>query len=543
MKGRNADSSQRGSIAWLIIGIILITLLIKSINLNLFISGKRVASHELTTEEKIDDFEYFIELVSSSYPFVEAIEKEKGLDNFYDHEEYYRNSVTETKNNNEFIRLIGEMVQRLEQGTAHCDIMAPGGNTNKLDIITKCLCYNVSKKGYYLLDYWWGELDPDRKWAYSDLPVAYRDGYYILTGNYRNENLEIPEGTTIEKVNGLAVDEYVKSLQHKVWLRFDTHKMKVYSHFSPFIVNDDISEQAWNVTFRLPDSTLLNSDITKIKGYSSPPGLVFPEENATCVELDETTGYIRINSFTFHGARQADYAKIDSFMQGSEGKYGKLIIDLRGNSGGAPKYWEEIFIERLIKEPCEHIQYSMVKKEAFNKLNIYNRFVAFKYRKEIDYGRMEKIDFEDWPYELPRYIEQEANYFLKNTKEYEPYNSFPFDGQIYILTDHDTFSAAEDFVKAAREMDFATIVGANTIGGAAVSFAPWVFQLPNSHIMISMEIDMAFNEDGSVNEIYGTRPDHVLQPSTFPTSMPLAYDAESLMKDPWIEFIKNIKHE
>ncbi len=543
MIARSSDSSQKGSIGWLIIGIILIILLIKSINLDLFTSGKKVTSHELTTEEKMDDFEYFYELVRNSYPFVEAIEKEKGLDNFYDLEEHYRDRVIETENNKEFIRLVGEMVQRLEQGTAHCDIMAAGGSTNKLDIITKSLCYNVSKKGYYLLDYWWKELDPDRKWAYTDLPLAYRNGYYVLTGNYRKGNMEMPEGTTIEKINGLAVDEYVKSLQDKIWLRFDTHIMKVYSHFSPLIVNDDTVKKTWNVTFRLPDSTHIIADIIKIKTFSSPPGMVVPEENATCVELDETTGYIRINSFTFHEARKADYAKIDSFMHSSEGKYKKLIIDLRGNSGGAPKYWEEIFIERLIKEPCEHIQYSIVKKEAFNSLNIYNSFVAFKYRKEIDYGRMEKIPFEEWPYKLPLYIEQEEYYFLKNTKKYEPFNSYPFDGKIYLLTDHDTFSAAEDFVKAAKEMDFATIVGANTLGGAAVSFAPWVFELPNSHIMIRMEIDMAFNDDGSVNEIYGTIPDHVLQPSAFPRSMPLAYDAVSLLKDPWIEFIKNKSHE
>ena len=541
MNGRTSESSSQGHLVWLVIGILLITLLIKSINLDLFASSNKIESGELTAEEKIDDFEYFFELVNTSYPFVEAIENEKGLDDFYALEDHYRNRVKETKDNKEFVKVVVEMIQRLEQGTAHCDIMAPGGHTNKLDIITKCLCYNVSKKGYYLLDYWWGKLDPDRKWLYSDLPLAYRGGYYILTGNYSNVNLEIPEGAVIEKVNGLAVDEYVKSLQHKVWLRFDTHNMKVYSHFSPLIVNDDTGEQSWNVTFRLPDSTLLDADITKINDYSFPAGPVFPEENATCVELDETTGYIRINSFTYHEVRRADCAKIDSFMQDSEGKYEKLIIDLRGNSGGSPKYWEEIFVERLIKEPCEHIQYSIVKKEAFNNLNIYKIFVAFKYRKEIDFGRMEKIDIKEWPYKLPFYIEQEEYYLLKNTKEYEPYNSYPFDGQVYLLTDQDTFSAAEDFVKAAKEMGFATIVGANTIGGAAVSFAPWVFELPNSHIMISMEIDMSFNEDGSVNEIYGTKPDHTLQPSTFPTSLPSAYDVSSLMKDPWIEFVKNIK--
>jgi len=48
---------------------------------------------------------------------------------------------------------------------------------------------------------------------------------------------------------------------------------------------------------------------------------------------------------------------------------------------------------------------------------------------------------------------------------------------------------------------------------------------------------MAFNQDGSVNGIYGSRPDHVLEKSTFPTAMPAAYDKESLLKDEWIQTI------
>ena len=103
--------------------------------------------------------------------------------------------------------------------------------------------------------------------------------------------------------------------------------------------------------------------------------------------------------------------------------------------------------------------------------------------------------------------------------------------------DHDTFSAAEDFAKTAREMDFATLVGASTIGGAAVSFAPWVFELPRSHILLGIEIEMAFNEDGSINEVYGTTPDYRMQPSAYPTEMPRAHDREALLKDAWIGFI------
>lgn len=522
------------------VSVLLLIVFTRALQLDLLAAPEKINARELSQEEKIEDYEYFIKLVKDSYPFVEAIEKEKELDNFYELEDHYRERILESKNNKEFIRIIAEMVQRLEQGTAHCDIMAPGGMNSKNDIISDCIVYNVNKKGYYLRGYWWDELNPGSKWTHARINTVYRNGYYTVTDTTRDKDLLIPAGSIVEMVNDKPVDEYVKSLQHKVWLRFDTHLEKVYSHFSPFLVDPDTLLNKWKVSFSLPDSSNYIAEIIKHKGYLAPPGLVYPEENATCVELDESTAYIKINAFLFHQARQADFARIDSFMQDSNHRYEKLIIDLRGNLGGAPKYWEDIFVKRLIKEPAELVQYSIVKKKVFNSLKFNRKLLALKYRKEIGLGRMTKIEPGEWPYELPGYIEPGDYYLLKNVKRYEPSDTFAFNGSIYLMTDHDTFSAAEDFAKAAKKMGFAKIVGANTIGGAAVSFAPWVFQLPNSHIMISMEIDMAFNEDSSVNEIYGTRPDHVLQVSTYPTSMPEAYDAEALMEDPWIDYILNI---
>jgi hypothetical protein len=52
--------------------------------------------------------------------------------------------------------------------------------------------------------------------------------------------------------------------------------------------------------------------------------------------------------------------------------------------------------------------------------------------------------------------------------------------------------------------------------------------------LISPELDMAFNPDGSVNEIQGTMRDVVLERSPFTTSYPVAYDPASLKANPWI---------
>jgi C-terminal processing protease CtpA/Prc len=105
------------------------------------------------------------------------------------------------------------------------------------------------------------------------------------------------------------------------------------------------------------------------------------------------------------------------------------------------------------------------------------------------------------------------------------------------LTDNDSFSATEDFVKAVKQLQLATLVGATTAGGAAAFIEPWLFELPNSHIIFTLEIELAFNPNGTINEIYGTRPDFELEPSRYPTTYPTGFSTEELLNDSWIQWI------
>jgi len=524
-----------------IVAFLIIILLIRSIKLDIFVPGKNKEPKELTLQEKTEDVAYFFQFIKDSYPFVESIEKEKDLDNFYELKNHYFERVKASRTNREFVRIIGEMVQRLEHGTAHCDIVAPGGQENGFNLWSDCFVYNISKKAFLWKNYWWEQLDRNSRWHHAELNTMYTDGNYVVTDTFKTENQIIPEGSIIRKINGLSVIDYVKSLQHLVWLRFDVDRKSVFCNNSPFIVDMDTTKDNWFTELELPNGVTEEIKLAKKKGYKPPADVPFPEENLTLAELDEKTGYIKVMAFTRYKDRQKDFAKIDSFFDASHGKYKKLIIDLRNNLGGAPAYWQDIFIKRLIDKPLKHEQYSIVKKEVFNKLNFNRRLFNYKYRKEIDLGKLTLLEPSEWPFDsIPEYLNPDEFYFVKNTQTYTPTNKFPFDGEIYLLTDHNTFSAAEDFSKASKELDFATLVGANTIGGAAVSFAPWLFELPNSHILMNIEIDMAFNPDGSINEIYGTKPDHQLEPSTFPTSMPSGYDVKSLLNDKWIQYVMRL---
>lgn len=100
-------------------------------------------------------------------------------------------------------------------------------------------------------------------------------------------------------------------------------------------------------------------------------------------------------------------------------------------------------------------------------------------------------------------------------------------------------SAADDIIRIYKELKIGKIAGTNSGGGAAVLHAPSYFELPKSHILFELVFDMAYNSDGTINEISGTKPDIELETSAHPTSFPYDYSKEGLLNDSWISKLKN----
>jgi hypothetical protein len=49
--------------------------------------------------------------------------------------------------------------------------------------------------------------------------------------------------------------------------------------------------------------------------------------------------------------RGGEFERVQGFLCAPARRSCTLIIDIRGNLGGAPTFWEELFVERLIDEP------------------------------------------------------------------------------------------------------------------------------------------------------------------------------------------------
>lgn len=72
----------------------------------------------LTTEQKLEDFEYLFSIISENYPFLNVNYRMNGV-NWVSEKESFRTEVENTKNDIEFRAVIARIVRRLNNDHTH----------------------------------------------------------------------------------------------------------------------------------------------------------------------------------------------------------------------------------------------------------------------------------------------------------------------------------------------------------------------------------------------------------------------------------------
>jgi C-terminal processing protease CtpA/Prc len=500
-------------------------------------------SDELTSAQKETDFRYLTNLTLKVWPFVETNAKIKGLSDISALSDEYIQKARKTKNDTEFMKLIEEYITGQYQ-TGHANLlyedpivtqllaMSEGEKSNIKQTLS---FYNINQSALNKINYWFWIDDKilKTKFMQPEVKIMYTNGKYIVTEpcklNLSGKVLQ--RGTEIENIDGYPVDEYVKILQTKIRLGYDNNLHKPFL-FNPLMVKSQNSDSGWKVSFRLPDNDI--EDAVVSESYQSNTNTGYP--NVITEDLSENIGYIKIFSFINKGAEANDNDKksISDYIKKSQGKYKKLIIDIRGNGGGDPAYWQDLIVAPLIKKSVEYTQTAVVKKNFFK---IWGKTVQ-------QYLDTQYIDTQ-----TPSFINKKNNVHLQEVDEVKnfpgyddswitfniphkisPEGMLPFDGKIYLLVDGGTFSASEDFAQFCKRTGFAEIVGNNTGGGAAAFLSPHYFCLPESKITFRLEVETVLNPDGTMSEELGTEPDIKMEIRPTPTN----YNKESLMQDDWI---------
>ena len=199
-------SKYMGLSLFIFVLIILVYIVVQVVQLKLWMVNEPIIVGELTKNQKEEDFTYLARFVEEVYPFTELLHEVKGVSDLSELSSDYIKRAGETKNNEEFLLLFLEYTERLRQA-GHGGIQFVN-----FDLFTS-YTFGIPKDAFLKQDYWRSLISKVAYYVHSHLDIMYKDGTYFITENTLPGLLEVEIGSTIQAVDGLPVDEWVKGLQ------------------------------------------------------------------------------------------------------------------------------------------------------------------------------------------------------------------------------------------------------------------------------------------------------------------------------------------
>lgn len=306
----------------------------------------------------------------------------------------------------------------------------------------------------------------------------------------RNTKSDAEFLVAMDRILGDLNDNHVSILDGEDFRRF------YKSYYLSLVETDNFKDFFWHDAFSSPYVMYryqFNGNIDDVKLYKEPV-------LETKVLIEDDLAYMGIKNMASFSTAKEDYMKIKKFLKEVE-DYQKLIIDIRGNSGGKNDYWMDV-VKLLTDRPLSVEYYSFFKSGHRYKHDPY-RVDGVTTIKQLD---------EETLAQFPEEVKTDFSYYKTYSIQIDPTDidqdlegSIDFRGKIYLLVDTNVHGAAENFAAFAKDTGFATLVGEPTGGGKVFESVPIVF-LPNSKFAIRYSRELAINKDGSINREATTIP-------------------------------------
>lgn len=507
-----------------LLALVVVYLGAQSIRLKWWLAPEKVQLAELTSEQKSADMRYLLEL-TRRVSQVDAVWQAAGLDNPLEQPEVWVERARQTQSNSAFADLVLQFLVHVGQG-GHA-FLAYDAQFNP----TTSLVGDIPRDAFYKMPQW-GKIISRLAWnAHADLDVTYRGGQYVLDRETRLGEITLPAGATVEAVDGLAVDAFVLAQQYRAHLHFDP-LLKKFFLYPLLSVDPGPARNGWEVTFRLPDGATQAAFVPKIPGYVSHRPDESSAKNTRCLTLNDNVLVIKLLTFSGAHAAQDAAALRQCFESGS---FQKVIFDVRGNNGGEIWSYTDNIIAPLIREPLTYEMTSAVKDSFYAwygwRFWLYRALTS----NELTDPPAHVVSVDEITY-LP--YSKQGWRVVSVIRRVEPAaEPYPFNGRVYVLADNNTLSAGDSFVAVMQRSGLAKIVGANTVGWGQGYIAKMPYALPNSGLIFYLDCELTLNPDGTLNNFVGVVPDVILNPSTYPTPYPAAFNRLALLSDEWVQWV------
>lgn len=346
------------------------------------------------------------------------------------------------------------------------------------------------------------------------------DEEIIISKNRYGEQI-LPKGAKILKINDRSSQEIINELI--------SHSSKETRKVDLLNISDDFGFYLWKAYdydslfnihyYKTSHSNDLDS--VTLKGIEwKNRGKIAKSENSinSFTFLEENIGYMKITDFN-GGESEIKNFYDESFDNLKDEEAAYLILDFRGHIGGADSYGEHL-AKYIAKEPFKKLSNAYWKitpefKEAFDRRFLPRSIRWFKPIYLVN--EYSKVFYGAEPNETVV-----VSYELKDPLPKEK----RFLGEVFLVTDHNTFSAGSIFAEMFKYYNMGKVVGQPT--GNLHSFNGFAlanFTLPNSKLsyQVSSVYNLANNkEEGKIT----VQPDYFIDSS----EDPLNYILQNLIK-------------
>lgn len=462
---------------------------------------KPISKLDLSTEQKLNDFEYFYDCLVSSVPgeTMKAYEARYGI-SFAQRHDLYVEAIKATKSDLEYfclMRAIGEEIPSFHTGIAY----------PSYDYYNTLGCWNIDD----LLDvrgiksksqYWNDLLYKNAKRLAEEKSMSHL--FWYEEGQYRTD-----AGEVLVAVDGQSTDALYEKLGHAKILYDDiykrTYRNSIIFYAEPY--SEGLSEKVvikyYNAEGVLEEREVYRDIVAELlTGYAQALGVgtktqYYVNENPFYSYLDEKRGILYLY---FTGIGRFELQEAASVLQNTE--YQSVIIDIRSNSGGVFTTVNECLYPYLYREDIEedYVWY-MPENEYTDKMTgewKAKKQLAFK---PSEYRAISAAGGEQQYKESVKSVRLTGGATAKNA-------------DVYVLISNGTGSAADTLASVLKENDAATLIGCNT-GGEGLMSSFLVDYLPESGVVFTYTPERSVNRDGTDNSAYGTSPHYYVE-GTYP---------------------------
>ncbi len=461
-----------------------------SLSINLHAQTERL----LSVKQMKKDFDEMLEVVEAHPdPFTHISEKE-----FMKKFNENKNSLNQPLSTLDYYKKVASMIALIRDG--HSSVRMPMGWMEK----------QRKENGVFPLTF----------------HLSTKDELFVLK-NYNDS--DIPMGAQITKINDMSIPDFLNAIDP-----YMSYELKLFRNT---IIDDNIEFYLYLVfgqskntrleytTGKTETVTINNMPLKDWKrvykdGREEREAAMEKGEPYAYEKISEGTGILKIYSFSVPDLDDYERFLWKTFKSIQKDSIHSLIIDVRGNYGGWPRVASELF-HYITDKPFKTVAARSLKVSKAYREYYYERYPQLRHGNYTFRSQLHQIDLDA----VMR--DQIGTYKTKTTEQNElpKTRKFEFKGDLYLLTNRDSYSAASSFASTFQCYQLGTIIGAETGGTKIFRASAMHKKLTRSAIWVSMSttkvLCACFNEEfkgvtptleyiPSINEMVSDMDTHLL---------------------------------